>query len=101
MPAKSKAKAAQETSQQDSQERIVRMTIIDRSAYEYHLTPYESVARAILDPDVPDLFIEVPIEPNLRGVVVHSYLHTSQIAKLYLHDELTPDTAPTPEAKGG
>ena len=102
MPAKSGAKKAQETSQQASTERRVRMTIIDRSAFEYHLNPYESVARAILDPDVPDVFIEVPIEPNLRGVVLHSYLHTSQIAKLYLHDELTPDAQPpAPEAKGG
>ena len=104
MPASQKSKARQmlDASQAKTEERIVRITIIDRSAYEYHLTPYESVARGILDPDVPDTFIEVPTEPHLKGVVAHTYLHTSQIAKLYLHDELTPDApAQPPEAKGG
>jgi hypothetical protein len=118
MPAtKSKAKVMLETSQADSEERRVRITIIDRSAFEYHLTPYESVARGMLDPDVADTFIEVPIEPHLRGVVAHAYLHTSQIAKLYLHDDFTPDKQEqppvpdepkqppkqpsTPKAKGG
>jgi hypothetical protein len=100
-PQKSKARQMLETSQATSEERRVRITIIDRSAFEYHLNPYESVARGMLDPDVPDTFIEVPTEPNLRGVVLHTYLHTSQIAKLYLHDELTPDQPPAPETKGG
>jgi len=103
MPTKSKAKAMQEASAQDSTERRVRVTIIDTKAFEYHLNPYESVVRGILDPDTPDAFIEVPIEPNLRGAVAHAYLHTSQVAKMYLHDELTPDQQPAqpPEAKGG
>lgn len=89
MPEKSRAKKMFETSAQQSQERRVRITVIDSKAFEYHLTPYESVARGILDPDVPDTFIEVPTEPNLKGSVAHTYLHTSQIAKLYLHDELS------------
>ena len=97
MPEKSKAKAMQEASQRETEERRVRITIIDNKAFEYHLTPYESVARGILDPDVPDAFIEVPIEPNLKGSVLHAYLHTSQVAKLFLHDELTP----IKESKGG
>lgn len=101
MPTKSKAKAMQEASQQETEERRVRITVIDTKAYEYHLTPYESVARGILDPDTPDAFIEVPVEPHLQGVVVHAYLHTSQVAKLYLHDELSPEQPPAPEAKGG
>ena len=95
---KSKAKEMQEASQQDTDERHVRITIIDNKAYEYHLNPHESVVRGILDPDTSDAFIEVPVEPNLRGAVAHAYLHTSQVAKLYLHDELTPDEKPE---KGG
>ena len=98
---KSRARVMLETSQAKSEERRVRITIIDRSAFEYHLTPYESVARGMLDPDVPDTFIEVPTEPHLKGSVAHTYLHTSQIAKLYLHDELSPEPTPAPETKGG
>lgn len=97
---KSKAKKMLETSAQESKERKVRITVIDSKAYEYHLTPYESVARGILDPDVPDTFIEVPTEPNLKGSVVHTYLHTSQIAKLYLHDELSIDEPTNDEDTG-
>ncbi len=89
MPEKSRAKKMLETSAQKSEERRVRITVIDSKAFEYHLTPYESVARGILDPDVPDTFIEVPTEAHLKGSVAHTYLHTSQIAKLYLHDELS------------
>ena len=101
---KSKARKMLETSADDThQERQVRITIIDDKALEYHLTPYESVLRGILDPDVPDTFIEVPIEPHLQGVVKHAYLHTSRIAKFYLHDELTneDDTGKQKAVKGG
>jgi hypothetical protein len=108
MPEKSRARKILETSAQKSEERRVRITVIDAKAFEYHLTPYESVARGILDPDVADTFIEVPTEPNLRGSVVHTYLHTSQIAKLYLHDELSleeptndDDTGKQKAVKGG
>ena len=88
---KSKARIMQETSASESKERRIRMTVIDNKATEYHLNPYESVAKSILDPDVPDAFIEVPIEPLLKSSVVHAYLHTSQIAKLYVHDEFSQD----------
>lgn len=97
MPAKSRAKAMQETSQQEVEERRIRVTIIDDNTAEYHLNPVESVVRGILDPDVADVFIEVPIPPHLRGVILHNYLHTSRIAHLYLHDELLP----LEETKGG
>ena len=89
---KSKAKVMQEISASESKERRIRMTVIDQKATEYHLNPYESVVKGILDPDVPDAFIEVPIEPMLKSSVVHAYLHTSQIAKLYVHDELSQET---------
>ena len=101
---KSKARRILEASADDTlQERQVRITIIDDKAFEYHLTPYESVLRGILDPDVPDTFIEVPVPPELKGVVLHSYLHTSRIAKFYLHDELTneDDTGKKQAVKGG
>jgi len=94
---KSKAKEMQEASQQESDERHIRITIIDTKAYEYHLNPHESVVRGIIDPDTPDAMIEVPVEPHLKGVVLHAYLSTNQIAKLYLHDELSVDTPPEQE----
>lgn len=101
MPAKSKAKALQEASQQEADERRVRFMIVDDNAAEYHMEKPESVVRGILDPETPDAFIEVPIEPRMQASIKHHYLHTSRIAHLYLHDELTPDTPPTPESKGG
>ena len=102
IPEKSRAKKIQEASATPSEERRVRMTVVDDKAYEYHLNPYESVARGIIDPDTPDVFIEVPIDPRLKESVLHAYLHTSRIARLYLHDELTPDAPPAPTSgKGG
>lgn len=98
---KSRARQMQEASEQSGEERKLRMTLVDDKGYEYHLTPYESVARAILDPDVPDVFIEVPVPPDLQGAVLHAYLHTSRIARFYLHDELTPDKPPVDTPKGG
>lgn len=89
---KSKARKMQEaSSQQLGEERRVPITIIDMKAYEYHLDAYESVVRGILDPDTPDVFIEVPVEKHLQGSVRHAYLHTSQVAKFYLHGDLTSE----------
>ena len=106
MPEKSKAKAMQDISAAaESNERNIRITIIDDLAVEYHLVRRESVVRGILDPETPDVFIEVPC--SIQGVV-HAYLHTSRIGKFYLHDELTnlnDDTgkrqAVSREPKGG
>ena len=100
MPQKSNAKLVQEASQQESDERHIRITIIDTKAFEYHLNPHESVVKGILDPDTPDCFIEVPVEPHLKNIVLHAYLHTSQVAKFYLHDELSVDSS-KPQVKGG
>ena len=99
MPEKSKAKAIQDISAAaESDERDIRITIVDDRAFEYHLVRRESVVRGILDPETPDVFIEVPC--SIQGVV-HAYLHTSRIGKFYLHDELTPIKEAKPEAKGG
>lgn len=95
---KSRAKAMQEASQVEKAEARIRLTVIDDKGFEYHLDPHESVVRDILNPDVPDIFIEVPIEPHLQGHVKHTYLHTSRIAKLHQHDEFSAE-APTPEKK--
>lgn len=100
MPAKSKAKAMQEASQADVQERHVRFMITDDKGLEYHMDKPESVVRGIIDPDTPDAFIEVPVPANLATSVKHRFLHTNRIAVLDLHDELTPDAQPS-EAKGG
>lgn len=101
---KSKAKKMQEASQAVEEERRVRVTVIDDKAFEYHLTPYESVVKGILDPDTPDTFIEVPVAPHLRGTVLHDFMHTSRIAHLWLHDELTnldDDTGKRETVRGG
>ena len=73
------------------QEQVIRVTIIDDKAFEYHLSLRESVLRGILDPDTPDAFIEVPVPSGIQGVK-HAYLHTSRIAKFYQHTEFSaPD----------
>lgn len=90
-----------EASQQESLERKIRFMITTDTGVEYHMEKPESVVVGILDPDVSDAFIEVPIPANLQMAVKHRYLHTTRIGILDLHDELTPDTPPTPEAKGG
>lgn len=95
---KSRARKMQEASVQVTEEQRIRLTVIDDKGFEYHLNPHESVVRDILDPDVPDVFIEVPIEPSLQGHVKHTYLHTSRIAKLHQHDEFSVE-APAPEKK--
>lgn len=71
------------------QERTIRVTIIDDKASEFHLVKPESVIRDILDPDTPDVFIEVPVPEQLAGSVKRNFLHTSRIARMWLHDELT------------
>jgi len=98
--AESSAVAMQKASQQESEERRVRVTVIDMKSYEYHLNPHESVVRGILDPDTPDAFIEVPVEPHLQGVVKHAYVNTNQIAKMYLHDELTEEAGTDGDVSG-
>jgi hypothetical protein len=92
MPEKSRARKMQEASIVESEERRIRLTVVDDKGFEYHLTPHEMVVRNILDPDVPDVFIEVPIDPRLQGSVKHAYLHTSRIARLYQHDEFSEET---------
>lgn len=101
MPAKSKAKVLLETSQQESRERNVRFMITTDTGVEYHMEKPESVVLGILDPDVPDTFIEVPVPANLKMAVKHRYLHTTRIGILDLHDELTPDAPAPTETKGG
>jgi hypothetical protein len=86
--AESSAVAMQKASQQETEERRIRVTLITTLSYEYHLNPHERVVKGILDPDTPDAFIEVPVEPHLKGVVKHAFVNTNQVAKMYLHDEL-------------
>ena len=72
-------------------EREIRVTIIDDKAVEYHLVKPERVIKDILDPDVSDRFIEVPVPEQLKGSVRRQFLHTSRIARMWLHDELTEE----------
>ena len=83
---KSRAKKLQEDSQQkETVERDIRITIRLDSGFEYHLVRPENVVRGILDPDVPDCFIQVPC--SLQSVIGR-YIHTSRIKELDVHDEV-------------
>jgi hypothetical protein len=74
---------------EQEQERQIRIMITDDKGVEYHLVKPESVVRAIIDPDVPDRFIEVPVPEHLKGAVKHRYLMTNRIAMLDVSDELS------------
>jgi hypothetical protein len=88
---KSLARQLQEVSHAETNERQIRMTIIDDKSVEYHLVKAESVVKGIISPDISDVFIAVPVPEYLKGSVVRSYLHTSRIARLWLHDDLSDE----------
>jgi hypothetical protein len=85
---KSLAKQLQEVSQQELDERLIRFMVTDDRNFEYHLVKPESVVRGIIDADVPDVFLQVPVPAHLKTSVKHRYLHTSRIAILDVFDEL-------------
>lgn len=86
---RSRAKKLLEDSQKDIQpsenERMIRITVRLDTGFEYSLVKSEAVVRGILDPDVPDCFIEVPC--SVLGVVGR-YIHTSRIKEIDVHDEV-------------
>jgi hypothetical protein len=83
---KSKGKALQENAETSQPDRPIRVTLRTGVGFEYHLTMDESAVRDLLDPDVPDVFIPVPVE---LPAVKNRYIHTHIIAEVDVHDELS------------
>src|SRR5579875_1146242 len=76
---KSPAKAMQATSSAPpADEPRLAVTLRARNGYEYHIDMARSVAEALIDPDVPDAFIEVPCP--IRDT--RRFLHTSEIKEI-------------------
>lgn len=71
---------------EEVQESIIRITIRTATGYEYHLDKPESVVRDIINPEVPDALIEVPIPKGVN--IRHRFIHTNQIAELDVHDKM-------------
>ena len=65
----------------------IRVTIIDARGVESHLELPVATVRALLDPATPAQFIEVPHAPG-QSSMWREYLHSSQIARLLVHDSL-------------
>jgi|SRR5579875_1577054 hypothetical protein len=77
--ATSPAKAMQATSSSPpASEPRLAVTLRARNGFEYHIDMARSVAEALIDPDVPDAFIEVP-GPR-EGI--RRFLHTSEIKEI-------------------
>jgi hypothetical protein len=82
-PAKSRAKIIQEHSEQaasqpmTSEERLAT-TLRTDVGFEYHLDLPRSVVQGIIDPDVPDAFIEVPC----KQLHTRRFLHTSYVKEV-------------------
>ena len=75
----SSAKSLQaRTLQGPESEQRLPATLRDEKSFEYHLDLARSVINAIIDPDIPDTFIEVPCPiTNTRR-----FLHTSYIKEI-------------------
>ncbi len=73
------AKAMQEQSERKQvEEEKLAVALRAQNNYEYHLELARSVVEGILDPDVPDCFIEVPCPvQNMRR-----FLHTSYVKEI-------------------
>ena len=78
--------AAIQPKEEEMAEPIIRITIRTATGFEYNLEKPASVVRDIINPEVPDALIEVPIPTDVR--VLHRFIHTNQIAELDLHDEM-------------
>lgn len=68
-------------------ERTIRCTVIDQRGIESHLELPRETVRALLAVPTPQFFIELPPGPG-RGGMWKEYLHSSQVARLLIHDSL-------------
>lgn len=84
---KSPAKAMQDESVAPLPPAKINVTLRTDTGYEYHLELAQEVVDGILNPDVPDAFIEVPARA-IGGQALHGlrrYLHTSYIKEIDVH----------------
>lgn len=74
---KTPAKAMQEQSEAPPSVAIEKLAVILRTdvGYEYHLELRRDVVEALIDPDIPDIRIEVPCPISS----MRRFLHTSYI----------------------
>jgi hypothetical protein len=72
-----KAMQAHSEAQPGGEERLP-VTLRADNSYEYHLDIARSVIEGLLDPDVPDLFLEVPCPVN----GARRFLHTSYVKEI-------------------
>ena len=96
------AKETQAASEQAKpQEQLINVTIYLDNSFHFGMALTPDVLRGILDPDVPDVFLEVPPPLNVSNVK-HRYRHTSRIAMIDLHDELVEEKPASKSSnKGG
>lgn len=82
----------------------IRITVWTDTSFHFPLQLPAAAVRDLLDPEVPDAFIEVPVgtlDDSVQGSrsVKATYLHTSRIARIDVHDDLPP--APSKVQQGG
>jgi hypothetical protein len=65
----------------------IRVTIVSATGAESHLELPKDTVRALLAVPTPQQFIEVPPEAG-QGSMWKEYLHSSQIARLLVHDSI-------------
>ena len=65
----------------------IRITIISAQGAESHLELPAATVKALLAVPTPAQFIEVPPAPG-QSSMWREYLHSSQIARLLVHDSL-------------
>lgn len=75
--AKSVQAKSEQTATQQEEQRIAT-TLRTATGFEYHLDLARSVIEGILDPDIPDAFLEVPCP--VRDT--RRFLHTSNIKEI-------------------
>src|SRR5579859_6751603 len=75
---KSPAQTMQAEIEKPGAEAKLPVTLRGRNGFEYHLDLPRSAVEALIDPDVPDAFIEVPC--SLQSM--RRFLHTSEIKEV-------------------
>lgn len=92
LPQKSRAKIMQQKAEKPSKnDPMINITVILDNGYKEHLSLPESVVLGILDPDVPDAFLEVKVQPPPGGVPHpqdRRFIHTSRFREVLTHNEI-------------
>lgn len=92
LPQKSRAKLMQQKAEKPSKnDPMVNITVILDNGYKEHLTLPESVVLGILDPDVPDAFLELKPQAAPGGTPhpqERRFIHTSRFREVITHSEI-------------